>query len=262
MATKKKSSRRSKGAITVNFSGVESGGRKCPDGTYEAEITSADIEESSAGNPMIVAKWKILKGKFKGTTIFDNISLTPQALWKLKTLLEALGIDAQEEDVEASEYAEAIVEQPCTVIVTNETYEGEQRPKITGYGSVDEEEESEEEEDSEDEEEEEEPKVRNKKSSKKKASKDEDEEDEEGDGEEEDTEDEDEEDEEADDEEKPTKKKGGKTSKIKEGSRVKFEDEDGKTIRGTVTSIDDGTATVEDKAGDEYELDSDMLTAI
>lgn len=260
MAAKKKSSRRSKGAVTVNFSGVESGGRKCPDGTYEAEITSADIEESSAGNPMIVVKWKILKGKFKGTTLFDNISLTPQALWKLKTLLEALGVDAQEEDVEASEYAEAIVEQPCTVIVTNETYEGEQRPKVTGYGSAGEEESSEEEDADDEDEEEEEPKVRNKKS-KKKAARDEDE------NEEDEEEDNEEADDEEEDEEESSKKSGkgkstSKGSKIKEGSRVKFEDDDGKTVRGTVTSLDDGTATVEDKSGDEYELDADMLTAI
>src|SRR5215813_11592392 len=140
MAMKKKA-RRSKGGTTVNFSGVESGGRKCPDGDYVAEVTAAEVEESSAGNPMISAKWKITKGKFAGVTLFDNLSLVPNALWKLKTCLEALGVDPQEDDVEASDYAEEMIGKEATVIVVNETYEGEQRPKITGYGSAEGEEE-------------------------------------------------------------------------------------------------------------------------
>jgi hypothetical protein len=246
MALKKKASR--KKGVTVNFSGVESGGRKCPDGEYAAEISSAELEESSSGNPMIVLKWKISDGKFKGTTIYDNISLVPQALWKFKTLLEVLGIDPQEEDVEASDYVSEILEQSATIIVTNETYEGEQRPKVTGYGTGEETEETEETE------EEEEPRVRNKGSKGK--SKEEDEEEDEEKSEEESEEDEEEEEE----EEKPPKK--GVKSKIKEGSRVKFEDDDGNTVKGTVTSLDDGTATVEDKSGDEYELDVKHLSPL
>jgi len=274
MATKKKSgsSRRSKGAVTVNFSGVESGGRKCPDGTYEAEVTSAEMEESSSGNPMIVAKWKITKGKFKGTTLFDNISLQPQALWKLKTILEAMGIEAQEEDVEASEYAEAIVGESCTIMVVNETYEGEQRPKVTGYGSgaegeSDDSDDDDDSDDSDDDEDDEpEPKVRNKKKTSKKAVKDEDEdEDEDDDSDDSDDDDSDDSDDDDEDEEekKPTKKKGAKSSsKLKEGSRVKFEDNDGNVVKGTITSLDGDTATVEDKKGDEYEVDAEALTPL
>lgn len=253
MAIKKKSSRR-KGGVSVNFSGVESGGRKCPDGTYQAEITSAEVEESKAGNPMIVVKWKISEGKFSGTTIYDQLSLVPQALWKMKTLLEALEIEPQEEDVEASDYASEMVEKTATIIVTNETYEGEQRPKVTGYGTAGEEGEAEEEEEEEAEEEEETPK----KKGSKKSSKDDDDE------EEEEEEEDDAEEEEEEEEEEPkvrNKSKAGK-SKVKEGSRVKFDDGEGHIIKGTVTSLDDGKATVEDKNGDEYEIDSEDVTPL
>lgn len=246
MAIKKKSSR--KGGATVNFSGVESGGRKCPDGEYQAEIVSAELEESKAGNDMIVIKWKITDGKFKGTTIFDQCSLVPQALWKLKTLLEAVGIDPQEEDVEASEYASELMEKTATILVTNETYEGEQRPKVTGYGAEGEAEVEEEEETEEEEEE------TPKKKGAKKSSKDDDDDD----GEEEETEEEEEE-EEPKVRNKGAAKKGGK---VKEGSRVKFDDGEGHIIKGTVTSLDDGTATVEDKNGDEYEIDAEDVTLL
>lgn len=249
MAVKKKTRTRKTEKFTINFSGVESGGRKCPDGDYEAEITSAEVQESSSGNPMMVVKWKIASGKFKGVTIYDNVSLVPQALWKMKGLLEAIGVEPQEEDVEPEDYAKEMVEKTATVTVTNETYEGEQRPKITGYGEGEESEESDEEE--EEEEEEEEPKVRNKK----KPAKDEDE-----DKEEEEEEEDEDEDEEEEEESKPAK--GGVKKKIKEGSRVKFEDDDGNVVKGTVTSLDNGEATVEDKAGDEYVIDAKHLTAL
>ena len=240
--------------VTVNFSGVESGGRRCPDGTYEAEIISAELEESSSGNPMIVAKWKITDGKFKGVQLFDNISLVPQALWKLKTLLEALGIEPQEEDVAASEYASEMLEKGATIIVTNEKYEGEDRPKVTGYGEPEEGNGAEESEDDEESEDEEEARPSRRKSAVRAKSNDEDEEEsDEQDGEES---------EEEEDEEEPKVRNRGGRIKIKEGSRVKFKDDDGKTIRGTVTSLDKGEAVVEDKNGDEYQLDAGLLTVL
>jgi hypothetical protein len=178
---------------------------------------------------MINLKWKITEGKWKGVTLFDHCSCTPQALWKLKGLLEAVGVDAEEDDKAAEEYAEELTGQSCTIFVVNETFEGEQRPKVTSYGGVSPGEE----------EEEEAPKK------KKGAVKDDDEEEEE----------------EEEDEDESPKKGSAKKGKVKEGSRVKFDD-DGKTVRGTVTSLDDGKATVEDKNGDEYEIDAEDLTLL
>jgi len=54
----------------------------------------------------------------------------------------------------------------------------------------------------------------------------------------------------------------GLKGKVKEGSRVKFEDDEGNVVKGTVTSLDDGQATVEDKSGDEYEIDAKHLTVL
>lgn len=261
MAIKKKTGRR-KGGTTVNFSGVESGGRRCPDGEYQAEIFEAELEESKAGNPMIVAKWKITAGKYKGTTIYDQISLVPQALWKLKTLLEVLGVDPQEDDVEASEYVSEILEKEATIIVKNETYEGEDRPKVVGYGAGDDD--SEESDDAGDDDDEADEKPAKKGAKGKTAAKDDDddEDDEEEDDEEDDAEDDEEDDEEEDPPARNPKGKASSKSKVKEGSRVKFDDGDGNIIKGTVTSLDKGKATVEDKNGDEYEIDAEDVTVL
>ena len=98
-------------------------------------IISAEVETSSTDNEMITVKWKITEGKFKGVQIYGHFSIVPAALWKLKTALEALGVEPEEEDKAPAEYAEEMLEKTGTIIVHNETFEGEQRPKVTGYGS-------------------------------------------------------------------------------------------------------------------------------
>src|ERR1700761_8625136 len=128
----KKSTKRT---VTVDFEGVESGGRSLADGTYLAEITEAVQKESkSSGEPMIVLKWKVVSGKGKGVVLYDNCSLQPQALWKLKGLLEALGEDVPDSTLDLD--LDDLVERQATVVVTNEKYEGKDRPRITEYASA------------------------------------------------------------------------------------------------------------------------------
>jgi hypothetical protein len=262
MVVKKKGNKRR--TLSVDMEGVESGGKIVPDGTYEGRIKSLEEKESSNDNPMLVVKWEVLSGKGKGGVIWDNISLTPQALWRLKGLLEALEIEVPDGamDVDLSE----LEGQECSIQVTNERYEGKDRPRVTGYGSPGEAEEEEgEEEEDEDERVGKKPKVKPK-TEKKKPVKDEDEEEEseEEEEEEEDDEEEEEESEEEDDEKpkKPSKKPAGKVkpsskSKFKEGQKVKFKDEDGNLVRGVVLEVDGDTVKIEDKEGTEWEIESD-----
>jgi hypothetical protein len=226
MASKK--SKRSR-SIRVDFEGVESGGFNLADGTYVAEIASAEEKESSEGNPMILLKWKV---KGKNVTLFDNISLLPQALWRLKTMLEAIGIEVPDSvmDVELDD----LVGQSCKLEVTNETYEGKERPKVTNYLSLEDKggEEAEEKEEETEEEAEEEDSKPARKSGKKPAK-----------DEEEEVEEEEEE-------------------RLKAGAKVKFKDEKGKVVKGKITAIEDDTATVKDTDGDEWELDLSDLEAL
>lgn len=255
--------------ISVDMEGVESGGKIVPDGNYTAKIEEITEEESKAENPMLVAKWRILSGKGKGGLVYDNISLTPQALWRLKGLCEALEIEVPDGsmDIDLGD----LEGQECTIQVTNERFEGRDRPKVTGYGSVGEEDEDE---DDEDEEEEEDERVGKKPKkparSAKKPSKDEDEDEDDDDEEDEESDDddaeEDEEDDEEEEDEKPSRKKPARSSssktKFKKGQRVKFKDEDGKALRGVILEIDDETVKVETKGGDEWEIDVSELTAL
>ena len=240
MALSKKPTGKKK-SLRVDMSGVESGGRNLPDGSYEFEIIESVVKESAEGNQYISLKTKVASGSHKGATVYDNLSLLPQALWKLRSLLEALGYDIPdgEMDLDPSD----LVGEKFHAEVTNEKYEGKDRPRISGYlhdssTSEEEEDETEEEEETEAEEEEEETET-----------------------EEETEEEEEEEAPPPTSKKKTTAAKPATTSKFKPGMKVKFKDDKGKTVKATVMSVSGSSVTVEDSKGEEWEVDASELEA-
>ena len=118
--------------VTVDFGGIESGGgRKIPDGEYLMEVLSIEEKESQDGNAYLAWKWKVVDGEYKGATIYDNTSLKPTALWRLKTLLECLGVDVPNGKLglNLKEYQG----KSLLAEVTNETYQGKERPRISSF---------------------------------------------------------------------------------------------------------------------------------
>ena len=211
-----KGKRSKKSGVSIDFEGVEAGGKAIPDGSYLAEVVEVEERESQSGNDNLNWKWKITGGPAKGAVLFDNTSLQPQALWRLKGLLEVLGEEvpdgAMDLDLSSLVGREALLE------VTNETYEGKKRPRITGFADPEGAEETGEEE--EEEEEEEKPSKKSSKASKK------------------------------------------SSSKLKAGTKVKWKDDNGKTVKGVVVSVDGDVATVEDGEQDEWEIEASELTAL
>lgn len=118
--------------VKVDFTGVEAGGRALPDGYYRAKCkeVSQEIGESSK-QPYIKWVWGIQGGG----QAFDNISLQPQALFKLKGLLEAMGVDVPDgtAELDLAEYVGFEV----GLEIVNEEYQGKKRPKVVGYMPVD-----------------------------------------------------------------------------------------------------------------------------
>lgn len=116
----------------VDFSGVESGGRSCPDGEYILEVASVPEEkESQNGNAMLNWKWKIAEGDYKGVLIYDNTVLTASSLWRLKALLESIGVDVPSGKMGLD--LKSYVGKRCLVEITNETYQGKEKPRITAF---------------------------------------------------------------------------------------------------------------------------------
>lgn len=250
MATK--TTKRRKGNVTtLDFSGVKSGGASIPDGRYAAKISAVEQKEGKeSGEPYTEVTWEITSKKCNGREVkFDNYSHQPQALWRLKSLLEAMEIEVPdgEHDIDwdemISDETECIIE-----ILNKDSPDGERKyARVVGHGllsdggTVDDDE----------------PEESDKPSGKKKPSKDEEEEEDEDDTPpkrrgKKDEEGEDDEEE----EERPTSKK------LKKGAKVKFKDEKNKLVKGTVDSIDGDQAVVTTEDDDSYEIDVDELTVI
>lgn len=237
-------SKKKTGTISVDFEGVESGGgRPVPDGMYLGAPTKITEEEGEdSGEPYLAFRWKTEEGLSRGTKkgvggiVFDNVSLQPQSLWKLRTILECMGYEVEDGPMDVD--IEDLVGEQCGIEVTNEEWEGRDRPRITGFAPPEGEGESEEEEEEPEEEEEE-------------------------DYEEEEEPEEEEEEPEEEEEEKPSRKKKGKSrsKKLRVGSKVKFKDEEGDWVKGVITEKDDDVVVVEDSAGDSWEVDESELKA-
>ncbi len=248
---KKKATRGRRGkanVITVDFTDVEAGGgMPTPDGYYVAEIMSAELEASQAGNDMVTVRWKT----HIGSTVFDRFVLVPQSLWVLRTALNCMGYDTPDGPFDFD--PDDLVGNMCGLEIVNEEYEEKDQPRVTGYlteevaqqyveeqggeipeqdeGEEEEEEPEEEEEDEGEEEEEEAPAPAAKKKGKKKASK-----------------------------KKAGKKKTRKSTALRPGARVTFEDEDGEEYQGVIEGIEDDMAVVVDDEEGEWEIPLAELT--
>jgi len=121
--------------LSINFAGVESGGgRAVPDGTYTLEVEKVTEEESSESNPYLKWIYFVTEGDCKGAKVYDNTSLQPQSLWRLKTLLECFGVDVPDSSLslDLSEMVRLTVQAD----IVNETYQGKTRPKIGGFSAA------------------------------------------------------------------------------------------------------------------------------
>jgi flagellar biosynthesis GTPase FlhF len=164
----------SKSVVSVDFTGVESGGRGAiPEGDYRFEVKEATRETSQAGNDMVKLTFAVSEaGPYKGRQQWMYCTLGAESLWKFRMVLEALGFEVPDGpmDVDLNE----LVGAELMGSVIHEDYQGEVRSRIAEVTSLEDAEEAEE-----DEEEEEAPKKTKGKASKKKAEPEDDEEDEE-----------------------------------------------------------------------------------
>jgi len=122
---------RKRGGIAVDFSGVESGGRAIPDDDYLLEVVSCEEKEGRESGALYLSwKYKVAEGTYKGATVYDNTSLSPQALWRLKRLLEAMGIQA---DGKMSLDINSFKGKRVLAQIANETYNGKEKPRVVEF---------------------------------------------------------------------------------------------------------------------------------
>lgn len=158
MATKKKKKGTKGASITAEFGhkdakGSGGGGVRIPEGDYLAKIIKAEQKEAKTGSQMIVWTFKILEGKYKGKKIKDNSVLVPKALFRLRNLLEALGVKVPEKTVKIN-FAKYVGEEIGLTIVDGEEYKNKIRSEVGDFipaDSVDADDDDEDDEDEDDE---------------------------------------------------------------------------------------------------------------
>ena len=76
-------------SINLDFSSIPNRD-PLDEGTYTFEIKSAELKTAQSGNQMICIRFNELESD---KAVFENYVLTEKCLWKLKELLDALGMD-------------------------------------------------------------------------------------------------------------------------------------------------------------------------
>lgn len=156
--------------MKLDFTGVENFLR-ASEGEHPCKIAAADVKQSQGGNDMIVVQFEVIKGADKTARVFENYPLVDTALWKLKGLLQAIGLRA---DGKVQLDLDKLIGKTCIVNVFHEEYEGKVRAKVESVRKYtaeaeDDEDQDDEVEDPDDEEEEEEKPAKTKATSKKPA---------------------------------------------------------------------------------------------
>lgn len=198
--------------LKLDFTGVESF-QRASEGIHAVKIATAEVKKSQGGNDMIVVAFEVTKGTDKGARVYENYVLTDTSLWKLKGLLQAIGMKA---DGKIQLDVDKLIGKVCQINVQHEEYDGKLRARVESvmkFAAEADDDDDEDLDDEADEVEEEEEEAPAKKTSKKTAKKEEPE-----DSEDDDDWDDDEEEEE-EPEEKPAKK--GKAAKKEEKKPAK-----------------------------------------
>lgn len=151
----------------LDFTGVQSY-KRCEEGIHTVKLIQIDEGASQAGDDMLKATFEVVSGGSKGARVFDNFVLTDKALWKLKMMLQGMGIKCEGK---IALDLDKLVGKTVDVDVAHEEYNGQKRARIMEYSKivVEDDDFDEDEEDIEEEEEvEEEPPKKKKKEEKKK----------------------------------------------------------------------------------------------
>jgi hypothetical protein len=115
--------------MKLDFSNIEAF-VKCAEGQHVVKLVEIEETESQAGNDMLNATFKVIKGQSTGANLYDNFVLTEKALWKLQSFLIAIGMKA---DGKMVLDLDKLIGKTCIVEVAHEEYDGKTRARIQEF---------------------------------------------------------------------------------------------------------------------------------
>lgn len=112
--------------LKINHNEASEGGNVKP-GVYQAEVSKAQVKQSSNGNPMIELTFKIRKDVEQphgGRNVFDRLVLTEGSMWKVQSYAKALGLPDGLEVETYEELATYLKDRKAEITVGEREYEG------------------------------------------------------------------------------------------------------------------------------------------
>jgi len=100
-----------------------------PAGVYPAVVADIELRESkTTSNPYLNWTFEITAPEYLGRRVWLVTGLSPEALWKLRETLEALGEQdlSGEIDFDPQDY----IGETCRVVVSQEVYNGRTRNRV------------------------------------------------------------------------------------------------------------------------------------
>lgn len=107
--------------------------KRCAEGIHTAKIVEVQENTTQAGDDMLTMAFEVIKGDSKGARVYDNFVLTDKALWKLKQLLQTLGIKC---DGKIVLDLDKLVGKVCDITVFHEEYNGKLKARIDEYTAI------------------------------------------------------------------------------------------------------------------------------
>jgi hypothetical protein len=121
--------------LKVDFSTVENKEfEPVPTGVYNAIITGAEVRDSKSGNQYINWTFEIQDDPVAGRLVWGMTSLVQSALFKLQSLLAAIGMEC---DGEIDFDPDDAIGKVLRIQVEQDNYEGKLRNKVDKYMSAD-----------------------------------------------------------------------------------------------------------------------------
>jgi hypothetical protein len=115
--------------IQIDMTGVKSMTFEAlPKGKYDVAIFNVEYKEGKAA-PYLAVTYKVQEGPFAGRQVFDNVSFSPKALFKLKGLL-AVVMPEIDTNGKLSFDPDDLVGRKCAITVIHEEYNGEPQAKV------------------------------------------------------------------------------------------------------------------------------------
>jgi hypothetical protein len=131
--------------IPVDFSDVQEF-EALPEDEYTVVIEKAEMRlpQEDGKFPYINLQMKVTEGEFKDRVVFNILSFSPKALFRMKQVFENLGIIEEDEqiDVDYDEDSMQVTEPelvgvPARVTLGQRTYEGNVQNEVKAMTSVD-----------------------------------------------------------------------------------------------------------------------------